>query len=1703
MLLRNLFWVCVLCGAAGLAEAAELFPLGSSWKYYLGTQEASNPIDAWRAGNFDDSAWPVGAAPVGYGENNIVTTIPSSSRGGWLSVFFRKSFVVSNPANVSRLDLAVLIDDGYVVWINGHEVGRYNVPTGELTFDAPDQNSLPQGAIEQTSTTVTITNELSTLLVAGTNWIAVQVFNANRTSSDLVFDASLGAAADVEPPAVVEVIPPPGATVRTLAQIEVMFSENVAGVDAADLLVNGTPATDVDVLTPSQYVFSFPQPANGKVQVAWSPSHGIHDLATVSNNFAGGAWTYTVDPNAVPPGLIISEFMADNKKTLHDEDGDDSDWIEILNAGTAPASLNGWGLTTRADDLAEWRFPNLTLAANEYLVVFASQKDRTNAPPFHTNFRLNKEGGYLALVDPTGKAVSAFAPAYPAQLKDVSYGRDRVDPNLVAYYVTPTPGKPNSTGGPGFAPEVRFSAPSMTFSGAFALVLSTASSNAVIHYTLSTNLPTESSPLYTQPVPVSGTVHVRARAFETGLLPGPVHSETYVQLAAEVANFSSDLPIVVLHNLGGGTVPASADQFVTVEVFEPGTGPSALTNAPDLAARGIFHKRGRSTSGLPKASFFLEIQDEFGAGKDVSLAGLPEESDWVLYAPNGFEPVLIHNPMAHEIVRQMGRYSPRTRFVEVYLKDDNGTPGPITAADYNGIYVIEEKIKIGKNRVDIDKLQPENTTPPTVTGGYLLSIDSAPPGSDPFYGAGTPINYLEPNYSEITSPQRNAQEKYINDYFNAFGNALNGANWTNPVTGYAAYIDVDAAIDHQLQGVVTFNVDALRLSGYFHKPRHGKLTMGPVWDFDRTQGSTDGRDFNPRLWRSTSPDYGTDMFNSAPIFNNPWYSRMFQDIDFWQKWIDRYEALRRDVLSTTNIHSTIDKFADQVRQAQPREVARWASSGISPRSGTQSRGGYSYNFPGTYQGEVDFMKTWYADRLDFIDGQLVPAPRFSREGGAVSAGESITLSAPGGGTIYYTLDGTDPRLAGGAVSPLAKVYGAALKLTANARVTARCQDLNHQNLTGSGNPPLSSTWSGPVSATFVVAMPTLVITKIMYHPSPSPAGGTNENDNFEYLELMNVGDAALNLNGFRLTQGVEFQFPDLTLAAGQRAVVVKDVAAFRSRYGDGAVIAGVFSGQLDNSGERLVLKGPLGEPILDFSYDNTWYPVTDGLGFALVIANEHASLGAWSNPASWRSSGTINGAPGAADPAPPAFPNVLVNEVLTHPSSSQADSIELYNAGDTPANIGGWLLTDDFNMPRKYRVPTGTIIPPRGFQVFTATDINPGGPGSFSLNAQGEDVYLFSADAATNLTGYVHGLHFGAAEQGVSFGRYVTSEGAEHCVAQTRVTLGGVNTGPLAGPVVVNEIMYHPRPVFSNNNNTRDEFIELRNLSTQETPLYHPDQPTHTWHLRGGVEFDFPVNLKIPPQGYLLVVGFDPLTRPGDLAAFRAAYRLDSSVPVLGPWSGQLDNQGEPIRLLKPTLSVTPDTTNAGPVVYVLVDEVDYSNAAPWPTNANASGNSLQRIQSAGYGNDPINWQAASPTPAALNPVGALDTDGDGLPDAWELLYGLNPLDATGDHGAAGDPDHDRFSNLEEYLSGTSPTDSSSYLRVESIQPGAGGVKLRFQAAAGKSYSLLYRVEPGAGVWLKLTDLEAQSAAAVREVIDPVPGESTQRFYRLVTPALP
>ncbi|MEO8428418.1 MAG: lamin tail domain-containing protein, partial [Verrucomicrobiota bacterium] len=301
----------------------------------------------------------------------------------------------------------------------------------------------------------------------------------------------------------------------------------------------------------------------------------------------------------------------------------------------------------------------------------------------------------------------------------------------------------------------------------------------------------------------------------------------------------------------------------------------------------------------------------------------------------------------------------------------------------------------------------------------------------------------------------------------------------------------------------------------------------------------------------------------------------------------------------------------------------------------------------------------------------------------------------------------------------------------------------------------------------------LRITEIMYNPVSQGAGDARLG---EYLELKNIGPVALDLRGIRLTSGVFFDFSAgsiTNLAAGEGILIVKDFVAFTARYGSGFQIAGQFVGSLDSAGEVLRLEDAAGEKVLEFSYDNRWYPTTDGLGFSLVVRDESALWSAWGEKENWRSSAQRNGSPGQPDPAPPAIPAILVNEVLTHTDPPEQDAIEIFNPTSGAVDLGGWLLTDDFFTPRKFRMAQGTTIPAGGYLVFEESQFNPPpyDPPAFALSSTGDQVFLFSADANTNLTGYWHGFDFGAAPNGVSFGLYFDNQAEPHFVAQSTTTL--------------------------------------------------------------------------------------------------------------------------------------------------------------------------------------------------------------------------------------------------------------------------------------------------------------------------------------------
>jgi hypothetical protein len=412
----------------------------------------------------------------------------------------------------------------------------------------------------------------------------------------------------------------------------------------------------------------------------------------------------------------------------------------------------------------------------------------------------------------------------------------------------------------------------------------------------------------------------------------------------------------------------------------------------------------------------------------------------------------------------------------------------------------------------------------------------------------------------------------------------------------------------------------------------------------------------------------------------------------------------------------------------------------------------------------------------------------------------------------------------------------------------------------------------------------------------------------------------------------------------------------------------------------------------------------------------------------------------------------------------------------TNVDLSGWYLTDNSSTPKKYRISDGTTISASGYLYFDEGQFNtgPGGNIPFAFSSTGEAVYVFSALPDSQLTGYSHGFEFGAVFNGVAFERYVNSVGDEFFPMETSLTFGTNNSSPRIGPIVFNEIHYHPAP-------GGDEFVELINIGNGVAPLFDPANPTNTWKV-GGLGYTFPTNITVGPAQLLLLVATNP-------ASFRVKYNVPATVQILGPVSGALDNNGERLSLQ------APDSPNVTDVPYVIMEEVRYDRKAPWPPDADGGGASLQRHSAVAFGNEPTNWFAATPTPGQYGDLE--DSDGDGLPDWWELAEGTDCK--VPDSNA--DPDQDGMSNLQEFMAGTDPHDAQSRLKLDAKIVNATSVSLEFLAKSNHTYSILYKNSMNAPSWSKLIDVPAQDTNWVSTVVDVT--SSTTRFYRLVTPTLP
>jgi len=341
--------------------------------------------------------------------------------------------------------------------------------------------------------------------------------------------------------------------------------------------------------------------------------------------------------------------------------------------------------------------------------------------------------------------------------------------------------------------------------------------------------------------------------------------------------------------------------------------------------------RGNSTWLMPKKPYRLKLTDS------TALMGMPGNRHWVLLA-NYLDKTLLRNDVAFKLGRMLGmEYTTRSVFVELYM---NG--------DYRGVYQLTEHIRIGKNRVNIPELKVTDTAESLISGGYLIEVDERRGEDFCFDSTKTAMVFCLSHPETLLEAGWEPHREYIVDYIRQTDEAIFGDSFTDPSTGYAAHIDVDSAIEYYLINELLRNPDAnLRLSTFLFKKREGKLTFGPIWDFDIAIGNC--------------------MFNSAyktegwHIRKAPWFSRMFEDPAFEQKARTRWARMKTEGM-LAGLYDYIDTRAADLDKAQVNNFEKWPilSTYLWPNRVVT----------GSYKGEIDAMKEWLTSRIAWMDDQL-------------------------------------------------------------------------------------------------------------------------------------------------------------------------------------------------------------------------------------------------------------------------------------------------------------------------------------------------------------------------------------------------------------------------------------------------------------------------------------------------------------------------------------------------------------------------------------------------------------------------------------------------------------------------------------------------------------------------------------------------------------
>ena len=410
---------------------------------------------------------------------------------------------------------------------------------------------------------------------------------------------------------------------------------------------------------------------------------------------------------------------------------------------------------------------------------------------------------------------------------------------------------------------------------------------------------------------------------------------------AQDAAFSSNLPVVTIDTEGG--IPDEPKVMARMRVADGGA-----RNAPGdtLAYDGWIgiEQRGSSSARFPKTQYAVETRHADGRNRDVPLLGLPPENDWVLHAPYS-DKSLLRNALAFHVARATGRYASRARFCELVLD-----------GDYRGVYLLLESVKDDSARVDLADTD-------SLGGGFIARLDK--PGSGGTWPSRDPLTRQFVRYQfhdpDDLSP---AQRREIEATFDA----MEAATADPDAPAAQALLDLDSVVDYVIVSELAKNIDAYRISTYFHRPARGApIRLGPLWDFNLAFGNADyGDAADPTGFQYDSP------YTSATYPVPSWLARVVASDAFQTRARRRWTYLRRGPLATDALGRWIDATVADLDEAQARNFARWPILGtdVWPNAFVG----------GSYAAEVGYVREWLARRLAWLDGEWLETDGASRNG---------------------------------------------------------------------------------------------------------------------------------------------------------------------------------------------------------------------------------------------------------------------------------------------------------------------------------------------------------------------------------------------------------------------------------------------------------------------------------------------------------------------------------------------------------------------------------------------------------------------------------------------------------------------------------------------------------------------------------------------------